>query len=161
MVEANLGTPGGEHSAPTYSKNSGRPKWTQWAGWSMTGLMILFMLFDSLAKLALQHNVVEATTKIGYPLDTLRPLGIICLVSTILYAIPRTSILGAILLTAYLGGAIASKVRIEDPLFSSVLFGVYFGILIWGGLYLRDERLRSLIPLRRGPAIAAQGSTER
>jgi DoxX-like family len=70
------------------------------------------------------------------------------LVCTILYAIPRTSIFGAILLTGYLGGAIASKVRIEDPLFSSVLFGVYFGILVWGGLYLRDERLRALIPSR-------------
>jgi hypothetical protein len=97
----------------------------------------------------LEQHVVEATTKIGYPLDVIRPLGIICLACTILYAIPRTSILGAILLTGYLGGAIASKVRIEDPLFSSVLFGVYFGILVWGGLYLRDERLRALIPLSR------------
>jgi DoxX-like family len=100
------------------------------------------------SKLALEHHVVEATTEIGYPLVTIRPLGIICLACTILYAIPRTSILGAILLTGYLGGAIASKVRIEDPLFGSVLFGVYFGILVWGGLYLRDERL-ALIPLRR------------
>lgn len=115
----------------------------------MTGLMILFLLFDGLSKLALERHVVEATTKIGYPLDTIRPLGIICLVCTILYAIPRTSIFGAILLTGYLGGAIASKVRIEDPLFSSVLFGVYFGIFVWGGLYLRDERVRSLIPLQR------------
>jgi hypothetical protein len=80
--------------------------------------------------------------------DAIRPLGIICLICTVLYAIPRTSILGAILLTGYLGGAIASKVRIEDPIFSSVLFGFYFGVLVWGGLYLRDERLRSLIPLR-------------
>jgi hypothetical protein len=97
----------------------------------------------------LEHHVVEATTMIGYPLDVIRPLGLICLVCTILYAIPRTSILGAILLTGYLGGAVASKLRIEDPLFSSVLFGVYFGILIWGGLYLRDERLRALIPWSR------------
>jgi hypothetical protein len=97
----------------------------------------------------LEQHVVEATIEIGYPLDLIRPLGIICLACTILYAIPRTSILGAILLTGYLGGAIASKVRIEDPLFSSVLFGVYFGILVWGGLYLRDERLRALIPLSR------------
>jgi hypothetical protein len=98
--------------------------------------------------MVLEQYVVEATTKICYPLDAIRPLGIICLICTVLYAIPRTSILGAILLTGYLGGAIASKVRIEDPLFSSTLFGVYFGILVWGGLYLRDERLRSLIPLR-------------
>lgn len=127
------------------------PKWMSWTGWGMTGLMVLFMLFDSLAKLALEHHVVEATTKIGFPVDVIRPLGIIGLVCTILYAIPRTSILGAILLTGYLGGAIASKVRIEDPLFSSTLFGVYFGLLVWGGLYLRDEKLRALIPLRREP----------
>jgi len=86
---------------------------------------------------------------IGYPLDAIRPLGLICLACTILYAIPRTSILGAILLTGYLGGAGASKISIEDPLFSSVLFGVYFGVLIWGGLYLRNQRLRALIPWSR------------
>ena len=106
------------------------------------------MLFDSVSKLALERHVVAATVQIGYPLSCIRLLGMIGLMCTILYAVPRTSILGAILLTGYLGGAIASKVRIEDPIFSSVLFGVYFGILVWGGLYLRDERLRSLIPLR-------------
>jgi len=111
----------------------------------MSGLMIAFLLFDGGSKLALESHVVEATTQIGFPLSVIRPLGMICLVSTILYAIPRTAILGAILLTAYLGGAVASKVRIEDPLFSSILFGVYFGILVWGGLYLRDARLRALL----------------
>jgi hypothetical protein len=126
-------------------------KWMAWIGWGMSGLMIAFMLFDSLSKLALERHVVEATTQIGYPLDVIRPLGAIGLACTLLYAIPRTAILGAILLTAYLGGAIASKVRIEDPLFSSVLFGVYFGVLVWGGLYLRDQQLRSLFPLRRSP----------
>ena len=124
-------------------------KWMRRAGWGMSGLMIAFLVFDSAGKLVLERHVVEATTMIGYPLDTIRLLGIICLVCTALYAIPRTSILGAILLTGYLSGAIVSKVRIEDPLFSSVLFGVYFGLLVWGGLYLRDERLRALIPLRR------------
>ena len=131
------------------SQSSARPKWMQWTGWGMTGLMIAFLLFDGVSKLVLEQHVVEATTQIGYPLDVIRPLGLICLACTILYAIPRTSVLGAILLTGYLGGAIASKVRIEDPMFSSVLFGLYFGILVWGGLYLRDERLRALIPLRR------------
>lgn len=130
------------------SGNLGRRNWMQWTGWSMSGLMIAFLLFDSVTKVALVQPVVEATTRIGYASDVIRPLGLIGLACTLLYAIPRTSILGAILLTAYLGGAVASKVRIEDPLFSSVLFGVYFGILIWGGLYLRDERLRALIPLR-------------
>jgi hypothetical protein len=126
-----------------------QPKWLTYAGWTMTVLMVLFLLFDGASKLFLESHVVEATKGIGYPLATIRPLGIICLVCTVLYAIPRTSVLGAILLTAYLGGAVASKVRIEDPLFSSVLFGVYFGLLVWGGLFLRDERLRALIPLRR------------
>ena len=125
-----------------------QPRWMRWMGWGMSGLTIAFFLFDSLSKLALERHVVEATTKIGYPLDVTRPLGVICLLCTVVYAIPRTATLGAILLTGYLGGAIASKVRIEDPLFSSVLFGLYIGLLVWGGLYFRDGRLRRLIPLR-------------
>jgi DoxX-like family len=125
-----------------------RPRWIQRTGWTISGLMIAFLLFDSLSKLALERHVVAASATLGYPPDVIRPLGVICLACTILYAIPRTSILGAILLTGYLGGAIASKMRIEDP-FSSVLFGFYFGVLVWGGVYLRDQRLRTLIPLRR------------
>jgi hypothetical protein len=141
--------PGNHKAASAPSKISAHLKWMQWTGWGMTGLMVLFFLFDGLSKLALERHVVEATIMIGYPPDMIRPLGMVCLGCTILYAIPRTSIFGAILLTGYLGGAIASKLRIEDPLFSSVLFGIYFGILVWGGVYLRDERLRFLIPLRR------------
>jgi hypothetical protein len=134
---------------PPLSHSPTPPKWMRWTGWGMTGLMIAFLLFDSVSKVMLGRYAVEATTKIGYPLDVIRPLGFVGLACTVLYAIPRTSILGAILLTGYLGGAIASKVRIEDPMFSSVLVGVYFGVLVWGGLYLRDERLRALIPLSR------------
>lgn len=119
------------------------------AGWSLTGLTILFMLFDSLSKLALESHVIAATTGIGFPVAVIRPIGWILLGCTILYAIPRTAVLGAILLTGFMGGAVASKIRIEDPLFSSILFGVYFGIILWAGLYLRDSRLRALIPLRR------------
>ena len=119
------------------------------AGWSLTGLTILFMLFDSLSKLALESHAVAATAGIGFPVAMIRPIGWILLVCTILYAIPRTAVLGAILLTGFMGGAVASKIRIEDPLFSSILFGVYFGIVLWAGLYLRDSRLRALIPLRR------------
>jgi hypothetical protein len=129
-------------------------------GWGMTGFTVLFMLFDSVSKLALEHHVVEATTVIGYPLAVIRPLGLTLLLCTILYAVPRTSILGAILLTGYLGGAVASKVRLEDPLFSSVLFGVYFGLLAWGGLYFRDPRVRMLLPWRRPKAThPAQGDS--
>jgi hypothetical protein len=123
-----------------------------WIGWIMSGIVVLFLLFDGITKLMMIAPVVDATTGIGFPVNVIRPLGIVCLACAILYAIPRTSILGAILLTGFLGGAVASKVRLEDPLFSQVLFGVYVGILAWGGLYLRDDRLRSLIPFRRGPA---------
>jgi DoxX-like family len=118
-------------------------------GWALSILTIAFMLFDAAGKLALESHVVDATTKIGYPVDAIRPLGVVALLCTILYAVPRTAILGAVLLTGFYGGAVASKVRIEDPLFSSILFGVYFGLIAWGGLYLRDERLRSLFPFRR------------
>ncbi len=139
------------HPNVTVSSASGHPRafprWMPRIGWSLSALMIAFMIFDSVGKIALEQHVIAATSEIGYPLSVIRPLGIILLACTILYAIPRTSILGAILLTGYLGGAIASKVRVEDPLFSSVLFGAYFGVLVWGGLYLRSERLRNLVPL--------------
>jgi hypothetical protein len=118
-------------------------------GWGLSAITILFMLFDAAGKLALEPHVVEATTKIGYPVGAIRSIGVIALLCTVLYAIPRTAILGAVLLTGFCGGAVASKVRIEDPLFSSVLFGVYFGLIAWGGLYLRDDALRKLFPLRR------------
>jgi hypothetical protein len=108
----------------------------------------LFLLFDSIIKL-LDMTVVQASmTQLGYPVNLDRMIGLIEFICLALYAIPRTSILGAILLTGLLGGAIATHVRVGDPLFSHVLFGVYLGLLAWGGLYLRDERLRTLIPLR-------------
>lgn len=122
-------------------------------GWIMTGLVVVFLVFDGTTKLMMITPVVNATVGIGYPVDVIRPLGIICLACAVLYAIPRTAVLGAILLTGFLGGAVASKVRLEDPLFSQVLFGVYVGALAWGGLYLRDGRLRALFPLRRAPTI--------
>jgi len=129
---------------------SAKPSKTQRrVGWGLTTLTVLFMLFDAAGKLALEPHVVEATTKIGYPVAAIRPIGIIALICTILYAIPRTAILGAVLLTGFCGGAVASKVRIEDPLFSSVLFGVYFGIIAWAGLYLRVDALRRLLPVAR------------
>src|ERR1700692_3775584 len=106
-------------------------------GCGLSGVTILFMLFDAGGKLFLESHVVEATTKIGYPVAAIRPIGVIALLCTILYAVPRTAILGAVLLTGFFGGAVASKVRIEDPLFGSILFGVYFGFLAWAGLYLR------------------------
>src|SRR6202790_4465587 len=118
-------------------------------GWALSILTILFMLFDATGKLALESHVIEATTKIGYPVAAIGPIGVIGLLCSILYAVPRTAVLGAVLLTGFYGGAVASKIRIEDPLFGSILFAVYFGFIAWGGLYLRDERLRALLPFRR------------
>jgi hypothetical protein len=137
---------------PPDSHTASGSKTMLWAGWTMSGLVVLFLLFDGVSKLMLIAPVVEATTQIGYPVNLVRPIGIIGLVCAVLYAVPRTATLGAILLTGLLGGAIASKMRIDAPLFSHVLFGVYVGILAWGGLYLRDGRLRALIPLRRAAA---------
>jgi hypothetical protein len=129
----------------TNSHNSSSSKTLWWTGWIMSGIVLLFLLLDGISKLMLIAPVVEATAKIGYPVDVIRPIGIIGLVCAILYAVPRTALLGAILLTAFLGGAVASKVRIEEALFGQILFGVYVGVLAWGGLYLRDGRLRALL----------------
>ncbi len=118
------------------------------AGRVMSALAILFLLFDSAGKLLKVAPVVEGSLQLGYPESVVRALGVILLVCTVLYALPRTSILGAILLTGYLGGAVATHVRVESPLFSHILFPIYLGALIWGGLLLREGRLRALIPLR-------------
>ena len=134
---------------PTDSQTTSESKTMNWAGWTMSGVVVLFLLLDGITKLMMITPVVEATKQIGYPENLVRPIGIIGLVCAVLYAVPRTAMLGAILLTGLLGGAIASKLRLEEPLFGQVLFGVYVGALAWGGLYLRDDRLRALIPLRR------------
>ena len=124
-----------------------------WAGRIISGLAALFLVMDAVMKLVKPAFVVEGTVKLGYPESVIIPLGIVLLASTIIYVIPRSSVLGAILLTGYLGGAVATHVRVGDPLFSHVLFPVYLGVLIWLGLYLRDDRMSALIPLReRGEA---------
>ncbi|MBR1203439.1 MULTISPECIES: DoxX family protein [unclassified Bradyrhizobium] len=117
----------------------------------VSGVVILFLLFDGAIKLLPLPVVTETMDKMGFGAsDTLaRSLGIITIVCTLLYSVPPTSILGAILLTGYLGGAIASHVRIGSPLFSHTLFGLYLGLMVWGGLYLRDGNLRALLPFRR------------
>lgn len=117
----------------------------------MSGVVVLFLLFDGAIKLLPLPVVTETMDKMGWGAsDTLaRSLGIITIVCTLLYSVPPTSILGAILLTGYLGGAIASHVRIGSPLFTHTLFGLYLGLMVWGGLYLRDGNLRALLPFRR------------
>jgi hypothetical protein len=121
-----------------------------WTGRILSGLVVLFLLVDASFKLIrpLPAPAVEAFGKLGYPIEFAAGIGILLLSCVALYLIPRTSILGAILLTGYLGGAVASHVRVGDPWFSHALFPVYIGLLVWGGLYLRDQRLRALIPLR-------------
>src|ERR1700738_4188484 len=118
-----------------------------WTGRIISGFIILFMLFDGGAKVARFAPYVKGTVEAGFADSLVVPLGILSLVCAILYAIPQTSILGAILLTAYYGGAPAPHVRLGHP-FS---FPVVFGILVWIAMYLREPRLRELVPLRRSP----------
>ncbi|HKR13544.1 MAG TPA: DoxX family protein [Pyrinomonadaceae bacterium] len=117
-----------------------------WAGRIVSWLIALFLLVDGVAKLFKPAPVVEGTVKLGYSESVIVPLGIVLIVCTVLYLIPRTAVLGAILLTGYLGGAVATHVRVGDGAFG-VIFAVAFGVLLWLGLYLRDQRLRALIPL--------------
>lgn len=119
-----------------------------WASRIMGGIAVLFMLFDTAIKLVRESHAVEGTTQLGYPDGSVQLLGIIEAVCLVLYLIPRTSVLGMVLLTGYLGGAVATHVRLENPLFSHVLFSVYIALMMWGSLYLREPRLRALLPFR-------------
>ena len=119
----------------------------RWPGYIVSALPVLFLVMDGVGKLIKPEPVVTATTELGYSESVIVPLGIILLTAVIIYLIPPTAVLGAILLTAYLGGAVATHVRIGNPLFTHTLFPVYLGIMLWLGLYLRDRRLRRLIPL--------------
>ena len=123
------------------------PKWMLWTGRILSALLALFLLWDGAMKLVKPTFVVEATVGLGYLEAVIIPLGVVLVLSTLLYVFPRTAVLGAILLTGYLGGAVASHVRAGGGAFE-VLFPVVFGVLLWGGLVLRDERLRSLLPWR-------------
>ena len=135
---------------PTPTPNEPVSRLALWSGRLLSGLVILFLLFDGAIKLVPWPIVTDTMDRIGYgSSETLaRALGAITITCTVLYAIPPTSILGAILLTGYLGGAIATHVRIGSPLFTHILFGFYLGLMVWGGLWLRDRKLQSLMPLR-------------
>jgi len=119
-----------------------------WAGRIISALPALFLLLDGIMKLVKPVFVVEATVQLGYPESVIIGLGALLIACTILYLIPRTAVLGAILLTGYLGGAVATHVRVGGPLFS-IIFPVILGAMLWGGLYLRDERVRSLTNFKR------------
>lgn len=122
-------------------------KGSLWTGRVLSGVVVLFMLFDSVTKILKTQQVIDATIRIGFPLSTIVPIGIVLLVCTILYALPQTSVLGAILLTSHLGGAVSANVRAGSPVFNSA-FAIVFGVLVWLGLYLREPRLRALLPVR-------------
>jgi hypothetical protein len=118
------------------------------AGYVLTGLVAAFLTFDTVMKLLQLAPAVQGTTELGYPAGTVVVIGAIELVCLVLYLIPPTSVLGALLLTGYLGGAIATHVRVGSPLPTHTLFPIYVALLVWGGLYLRESRLRTLLPFR-------------
>lgn len=119
-----------------------------WAGRILSGLAALFLLFDAIMKVIAPPAAVEGTVALGYPENILLALGIIQIVCLAAYLIPRTAVIGAVLWTGYLGGAVATHVRVENPLFSHTLFPVYVAALLWMGLWLRDPQLRKLLPVR-------------
>jgi hypothetical protein len=120
-----------------------------WTGRILSGLVVLFLLMDGAMKLFKPAAVIKASAGLGWPDHIIVPTGIVLLICTILYAIPRTAVLGAVLLTGYLGGAVAVQWRVGHPLFAETLFPVYMGIVLWAGLCLRDAQLSALFPLRR------------
>lgn len=119
-----------------------------WVSRILSGVTVLFMLFDAAGKFMMPPQVVEACTRLGFPVSLAVSVGILLLVSTIIYAIPRTAVLGAVLLTGYLGGAVAIQMRAGSSTFETV-FPVLFGVIAWAGVYLRDCKLRAVFPVRR------------
>ena len=147
----------GTGSAPTALESTGdartaldsnRSKKALWAGRILSALAILFLLFDAVVKLLRHPVAVEGAIQLGYPESVVFGLGIVLLVCLVLYLVPRTSVLGAILFTGYLGGAVATHVRVGNPVFSHILFPTYVAAFLWAGLWLRDQRLRASLPFR-------------
>ena len=136
-------------TAPAFSKSASSGM--VWTGRILSGLVVLFLLLDGAMKLVPLQEVIDTVSQLGWPTDpvTWRVLGVLLIACALLYAYPRTSLIGAILITAYLGGAVATHARIGSPLFSHTLFGVYVGIIAWAGLWLRAPRLRALLPIMR------------
>lgn len=130
------------------AQNPGQPR--RIAAHVLTGVVAVLLLLDGVMKLAQPQAVIDTTLQLGYPQATITGMGVVLIASTLIYLAPRTSWLGAVLLTAYLGGAVASHVRIGSPLFSHTLFPVYVALLVWGALALRDARVLTLFGLRRG-----------
>ena len=142
------------HATSAESNPATTNRFMRIAGFTMSGIVVAFMLFDAGIKLVPLDIVIKSTAELGYPPSPAlaRGLGIVALLCTALYAFPRTAVLGAILLAAYMGGAVATHLRVGNPLFTHMLFGVYLAVLAWGGLYLRDARIRALVPFRSPPS---------
>ena len=121
------------------------PSHALWPGRTLSGLAVLFLTFDAVVKLMELPMAVEATVALGYPVDVIQAIGLIEIVCLVLYLVPRTAVLGAILWTGYLGGAVATHVRVGSPLVGQTLFPVYVATLLWAGLWLRDRRVRALL----------------
>ncbi|HUJ39663.1 MAG TPA: DoxX family protein [Candidatus Acidoferrales bacterium] len=130
------------------ASGAGTSKGSLWTGRVISGLVVLFLLFDGVTKVIREPHVMEASARIGFSGQSVVAIGAVLLVCTLLYVIPRSSIFGAVLLTGYLGGAVATNVLAKTSAFN-VSFPVIFGVLVWGGIFLRDPELRAIIPLRR------------
>ena len=117
-----------------------------WAGRVLSGLAVLFLIFDASVKVLKSPFAIEATRQLGYPESVVIPLGLIEIVCLLVYLVPNTSVLGTILWTGYLGGAVATHVRVASPLFTHMLAPIYVAALLWLGLWLRDNRLRAVLP---------------
>jgi hypothetical protein len=138
-------------AAPTTTTTTGTAstgRAARWTGRVMSGLIVAFLVLDGAVKLTRVAPVVKGALELGYPIASMVPIGLVLLTCVALYLIPRTAILGAVLLTGYLGGAIATHVRVSSPLFSHTLFPIYVAAFIWGGLYLRDARARAMLAPR-------------
>jgi hypothetical protein len=137
------------HIATLNASTLSASRWPIWTGRTLSGLVVVFLVMDAGMKIAALPIVSESAVMIGWTADPgfWRAMGLLLLAITALYAWPRTAVLGAILLTGYLGGAVATHLCVSDPLFSHTLFGVYLGIALWGGLWLRDVRVRNLLPI--------------
>jgi hypothetical protein len=136
-------------SAASVPASSSPSRTAKTAGWVLTGLVVAFLTFDTVLKLTQASAAVETSAALGFNAQDVFRLGILELVLLIAYLLPATSILGAVLWTGYLGGAIATHARLGNPLFSHILFPTYVGLMLWGGLWLRETRLQALFPLRR------------
>ena len=124
-------------------------KTVRWIGWILTGIVVAFMLFDGAIQLIAFDFVTQGMIEFGLPESYARPLGIVTLACTLLYAWPRTSVLGAVLLTGFLGGTIATHMPRPEPLLPHIVTAMVMGAIVWGGLWLRDPQLRALLPWRR------------